>query len=67
MENNKEVATIVADIHQVSPRYVRMVREGECNNPDILETYIDYVQMKNDFIEAKKSFHQQVNELVPFN
>lgn len=47
-----EVAAIVADIHGVSPRYVRMVRDGERDDDEILATLIEYTQGKNELIRA---------------
>ena len=53
-----EVARIVADIHGVSPRYVRMVRNGERKNDEIMATLVDFRQEQSKLI-------QHLRKLVP--
>ena len=53
-----EISQIVAKIHGVTPRYVRMVRSGEKNNPEILATIVEYLQGKNQLLE-------RIKEMVP--
>lgn len=55
-----DTAAIIARIHGVSARYVRMVAAGERNNDAILSSIIEMKQGKNELIEA-------VKKLVPFN
>jgi len=49
--SNHEIACIVARIHGVTPRYVRMVVNGERNNDDIMHSYIEYQKGKRKLIE----------------
>jgi len=58
MENPKhnrqlrdDTARIVAELHGVSQRYVAMVRSGERDNDDIMESLIEYQQGKNKLIK----------------
>lgn len=53
-----DLATIVADMYGVSARYVRMVRNGERENEQILGTLIEMREGKNLLI-------QSVKELIP--
>jgi hypothetical protein len=53
-----EVAAVIADIWGVSPRFVRMVREGECKNEDIMDAIVTYEIGKQKLID-------QVRQLVP--
>jgi hypothetical protein len=55
-----ETASIIADIANKTPRYVRMVKNGEKNNDAILNATILYEQGKNELI-------QKIKKLVPFN
>jgi hypothetical protein len=54
-----EVASIIADIHGVTPAYVRMVINGEKQNDAILIDYLTYNQEKNKLIQSLK-------QTVPF-
>lgn len=66
--NNREVTGIIADIHHVSARYVRMVLNGECNNPEILNDALEYLNNKEQFIQSRKSkLIQEVEKTVPFH
>lgn len=49
-----QTARIVADIHGVTPRYVRMVRNGDYDNDDIYATLMDYEQENSKLIQALK-------------
>lgn len=53
-----DVATIVARMHGVSPRYVRMVRNGERNNEEILASLVE-------FRVAKTKLIKHLEQLVP--
>lgn len=53
-----DISVIVAEMHGVSPRYVRMVRNGERENEAILTTIMD-------LIEGKTALVCSVNELIP--
>lgn len=55
-----ETASTIADIANVTPRYVRMVLNGERENEDILTAAIVYEEGKNELLE-------KVKQLVPFN
>ena len=55
-----EVASIIAAIHGVSARYVRMVINGEKQNDQILIDYLNYNVGKNRLIDA-------IKKEVPFN
>lgn len=46
-----DTARIVAESHGVSQRYVRMVRSGERDNDDIMESLIEYKQGKNKLLK----------------
>jgi hypothetical protein len=54
-----EIAATIADISGYSPRYVRMVREGEKTNENLMEAIVTYQAGKNQLLAA-------VRELVPF-
>jgi hypothetical protein len=54
-----ETACIIAGIAKVTPAYVRMVMNGDKDNPKILDATIIYEEGKNELI-------QRVKELVPF-
>lgn len=54
-QTSKNFYEQTADIHKVSPRYVRMVVDGERNNPIILATYETLVFGANKLLEAVKS------------
>jgi hypothetical protein len=55
-----EVASIIAAIHGVSARYVRMVVSGEAKNDQILIDYLNYKIGKNRLIDA-------IKKSAPFN
>jgi hypothetical protein len=46
-----DTARIVAKIHGVSQRYVIMVRNGERENEEILQTLVDFEQGKSKLIQ----------------
>lgn len=50
-----DTARIVADIYEVSPDYVRRVRNGTRNNEEILATLIDLRQEKTKLIKHIES------------
>jgi hypothetical protein len=47
----KDVARLVAQVHGVSPRYVRMVINGDRTNEEILATYMEIVEQDNLLIQ----------------
>lgn len=47
----RDVASLVAQIHGVTPRYVRMVMNGERENEAIVETYMEIVEQDNLLLE----------------
>lgn len=47
----KDVARLVAQVHGVSPRYVRMVISGDRQNEAILETYMEIVEQDNILLQ----------------
>lgn len=55
----RDVVALVAEVHGVSPRYVRMVRDGERTNEEILATYMEIVEQDNLLLQA-------VKKAVPF-
>lgn len=57
-EKRDDVARIVANIHGVSPRHVRMVRNGERKNDDILATLLEFRQ-------GQKKLMEYLRALVP--
>jgi hypothetical protein len=57
-KKRSETARLVAQLHGVTPRYVRMVINGERENEEITQTYIDYEQKRNKLI-------QHLQKLVP--
>ncbi len=50
-----EAASVVAKLHNVSDRYVRMVINGDRENQAILYSYFDYIEGKNALIEKIKT------------
>lgn len=54
-----ETASTIADIAGKTPRYVRMVINGERENSAILDAAIIYEEGRNELI-------QKIKELVPF-
>lgn len=56
---NREIASIIADIHKVSTRYVRMVINGEEENEKIFSSVMEYLEGKNLLIES-------IKQAVPF-
>lgn len=48
----RDVARLVAQVHGVSPRYVRMVMAGERTNEEILATYMEMVEQDNLLIQS---------------
>jgi hypothetical protein len=50
----KDVARLVAEVHGVSPRYVRMVMNAERENEAIIETYMQIVEQDNALLQAVK-------------
>lgn len=54
-----ETATIVAGIFGLTPRHVRRIMNGECENEDVLDATIIYLEGKNQLIK-------EVEKLVPF-
>lgn len=54
----RDVARLVAEVHGVSPRYVRMVMNAERENEAIIETYMQIVEQDNALLQA-------VREAVP--
>lgn len=59
-KKNREVASIVAGIHGVSSRYVRMVMNGDEDNEKVFSTVMQYLEGKNLLIET-------IKETIPFN
>jgi hypothetical protein len=55
-----DTCTIIADMFRVTPRYVRMVRDGERENQKILEAYMIMKEGKNELLKVVKA-------LIPFN
>lgn len=55
----RDVARLVAEIHGVTPRYVRMVINCERDNDAIVETYMEIVEQDNALLDA-------VRKAVPF-
>ncbi len=55
-----DTATVIANVLGYTPRYVRMVMNGESENDDILTAAITYKEGKNRLL-------QEVKKLVPFN
>lgn len=53
-------ASIVAEMYDVTPGYVRQVRNGDRNNEEILATIMDLVEGKEKLVEA-------VKKLVPID
>lgn len=49
------IAGIVAGIHRVTPRYVRMVRDGERENEDIMATLVDLNVGMDELIRRLKA------------
>lgn len=49
-----DTTTIVADIHGVSPVYVRKVRAGDRDSEEIISTCISYQQGKSKLIQHLK-------------
>jgi hypothetical protein len=49
-----DTTRVVADIHGVSDRYVRMVRAGDREDEEILSTSIEYQQGKSRLIQHLK-------------
>lgn len=58
-KKNTETAYEIASKFGVTPRYVRMVLNGERDNQAILDAAIIYEEGKNELLE-------KVKELVPF-
>lgn len=54
-----ETASTIADISGLTPRYVRMVINGERENSAVLDAAIIYEEGRNELIE-------KIKELVPF-
>jgi hypothetical protein len=50
----------VADMHNVSPRYVYYILNGERENDEIFKTYMDFKEGLNPLADA-------VKKLIPFN
>ncbi len=50
-----DTARIVAEIHGVSPDYVRKVGKGERENEEIMASLIDYRQEKSKLIKHIES------------
>lgn len=50
----RDVPALVAQIHNVSPRYVRYVLNGDRENKKILATYMEIVEQDNLLLEAVK-------------
>lgn len=57
---NTETASTIADIAGVTPRYVRMILNGDKDNQAILDAAIIYEEGKNKLLE-------EVKKLVPFD
>ena len=53
-------ARIVAELHGVSQRYVEMVRNGERDNDDILESLVEYRMGKTKLIK-------HIEKLIPLD
>src|SRR5438045_2336570 len=53
-----DLASTVAELHGVSPDYVRKVRRGERENEEIMATIMDVLKGKNKLI-------QEVKRLIP--
>jgi hypothetical protein len=51
-----DTAEVIAAIHNVSSRYVRMVMEGERNNREILISTVEYRQAKKELIRTIQSY-----------
>lgn len=56
----RDIATLVARLHGVTPNYVRKVINGKRENEDILMTYFNIHEADNLLLQA-------VKESVPFN
>lgn len=50
-----EAVKIVARIHGVNERYVRMIRDGKRKNEDILASLVDYEVGKNNLVRHLES------------
>jgi len=50
-----DTASIVAEIHGVSPSYVRMITNGKRENAEILSTYMEIKQRKRQLIAEIRS------------
>jgi hypothetical protein len=50
-KRRSDTATIVAELKGVTPRYVRMIRNGERENEEILATLIDLEQGQSKLIK----------------
>lgn len=48
----RDVARLVAQVHGVTPRYVRMVMNGERENEAIMDTFMEIVEQDNMLLEA---------------
>lgn len=49
-----DIANIVAELHQVTPDYVRKIRRGEKENEEIMATIMDVHEAKNNLIKEVK-------------
>ncbi len=47
----RDVASLVAQVHRVSPRYVRMVISGDRQNEAIMETYMEIIEQDNILLQ----------------
>lgn len=50
----------VADLHEITPRHVRRILNGESENEEVIGTYMFLLQGQNLLLESAK-------KLVPFN
>ena len=50
----------VAEMHQVSPRYIYYILNGDRENDEIFKTYMD-------FKEGHNALTEEVKKLIPFN
>lgn len=57
-QRREHVSTIVADIEGVSPRYVRMVKNGDRNDDDVMDTLLGYQQRHKKLVNYLKTLRQ---------
>lgn len=51
----KDVVSLVAQVHGVSPRYVRYIINGERENEEIMATYMEIVEQDNLLVQNVKN------------